>query len=136
MKNTKVSAISVVLYAVAGLTAIFAVWSVVHQISVLVDNFEYVQYNYGEFSDNRYFYVNQVINGSNGLTYLIYALLTFAAGEILRRQSPWSGAMVVGEDTEEEDGNSFFDDEDDEDGGDEALELDESPGDLFEDEEE
>ena len=136
MKNTKGSALPVVLYAVAGLTAIFAVWSIVHQISVLVDNYEYVQYNYGEFSENRYFYIGQVLNGSNGFTYLIYTLLTFAAGEILRRQSSWSGAVVVEEDTEEEGGNSFFDDDEEEDGGEEALELEESPDDMFDDEEE
>lgn len=75
----KVSILSIVFYALAGLLALYTVWSVVYLIGYLGEQ-QVV------FKDNEYNVVNFYM--SNAGIYAIYAIFTFALGFIIQQFSP------------------------------------------------
>ncbi|MCL2084895.1 MAG: hypothetical protein FWH06_06545 [Oscillospiraceae bacterium] len=128
MKESKT--LSIILYVFAGLTAIFAIWTVVFQITSILPNLDaYLESM--PFGENAYVYVAQFVNGSNGLVFMALALLLAAAGALLRRQAACDVCLFDDLSFDDDDDEGFFNDED----GGEALEEDgePNPDDMFAD---
>ena len=79
MGKRKLSIISIVFYALAGILAIYMFWSIVNINKMLVD--QQVVFSGNEFNIINYYATNAGVYG-------IYAIIIFALGWILQKMSP------------------------------------------------